>query len=371
MNQIKAAVLRGADTPFSIETVNLEDPRPGQILVRVEGVGFCHTDMAPRRPGYPARFPLVLGHEAAGVVESVGTDVSGVALGDHVVLSFDSCGTCAACRTGRPAYCAEFATRNLTGWPGQGRSQATDQAGEAIGISWFGQASFATHALATARNAVVVDPALPLEVLAPLGCGIQTGAGAVMNVFGLQPGESIAVFGAGSVGLAAVMAAKASGATTIIAVDIHRSRLDMALACGATAVIDGSEPAAAAQIRSASGGGVLYSFDTTGSNEVINTAFASLGPGGTCGLVATPEGGLLLDCGRSLPGRTVVGIIEGNAVPQVFIPKLIDLWRQGAFPFDRLITTFPLSEINEAEKASKTGEVIKPVLAPGQPAGQR
>jgi aryl-alcohol dehydrogenase len=233
-----------------------------------------------------------------------------------------------------------------------------------VGARWFGQSSFATHSVATPRNAVVVDRSLPLEILGPLGCGIQTGAGSVLIALGVRAGSSIAVFGAGAVGLAAIMAARVAGATTIIAIDLHPSRLELARQLGATHAIDGKAADVAAQIGSLVAGGVDYSFDTTGVPSVIVGALMALRPLGVCGLVGVRGADLVIPPLALELGRTVVGIIEGDAVPQRFIPQLVDLWRQGRFPFDRLIGKFPLAKIDEAERASLAGEVVKPVLLP-------
>jgi aryl-alcohol dehydrogenase len=334
--------------------------------VRIVGTGMCHTDMVPRAPDFAALapLPLVTGHEGAGVVEATGAGVSGIAVGEHVVLSFDSCGICANCRGGHPAYCASFLPRNLSGRHLDGSSPATDEAGKPVGARWFGQSSFASHALATARNAVVVDRSLPLEILGPLGCGIQTGAGSVLVAMGVRAGSTIAVYGAGAVGLAAVMAARVAGATTIIGVDLHPARLDLARELGATNVIDGKATDGAQQILSLTGG-VDYAFDTTGIPSVIAGAVTALRPLGVCGLVGVRGADLVLPPLTLELGKTIMGIIEGDVVPQRFIPQMIALWQQGRFPFDRLIRKFPLVKIDEAERASLAGEVVKPVLLPG------
>ncbi len=364
--KIQAAVLRDGDKPYSLERLELAGPGVGEILVRIVGTGMCHTDMVPRSPEFAALapLPLVTGHEGAGVVEATGTGVSGIAVGDHVVLSFDSCGSCASCRGGHPAYCESFLPRNLSGRHLDGSSPATDEAGKPVGARWFGQSSFASHALATARNAVVVDRSLPLEILGPLGCGIQTGAGSVLVAMGVRAGATIAVYGAGAVGLAAVMAARVAGATTIIAVDLHPARLDLARELGATHVIDGKAADGTQQILSITGG-LEYVFDTTGIPSVIAGAITALRPLGVCGLVAVRGADLVLPPLTLELGRTVMGIIEGDVVPQRFIPQMIALWRQDRFPFDRLIRKFPLGKIDEAERASLAGEVVKPVLLPG------
>lgn len=362
--QVKAAVLRAADGPYQIEDVRLDDPGVGEILVRVVGAGMCHTDLLPRAPGFMASPPIITGHEASGIVEAVGPEASGFAPGDHVVLSYDSCRACANCRSGHPAYCDTFLPRNLVGTNLDGSSPATDSDGKAIGARWFGQSSFASHALASTRNAVKVGQDLPLELLGPLGCGIQTGAGSILIALGVRAGSSVAVFGVGGVGMASIMAAQVAGAAVIIAVDINPARLTLARELGATHTIDGAADDLLGSIQEIAGGGVQYTVDTTGVPAVIGTAIAALRPTGTCGLVGVPQGGLTLDPGVLSVGRNVMGILEGDAVPQVFIPQLIALWRQGRFPFDKLIKTFPLAAINEAEQASLAGDVVKPVLLP-------
>ncbi|MEA2624261.1 MAG: aryl-alcohol dehydrogenase [Candidatus Binatota bacterium] len=361
--KIQAAVLRAGDKPYSLERLELAGPGADEILVRMVGTGMCHTDMVPRSPEFAALapLPLVTGHEGAGVVEAIGQGVATVQVGDHVVLSFDSCGTCTNCRGGHPAYCESFMARNLSGRYPDGNSPAIDEAGNPVGARWFGQSSFATHALATSRNAVVVDRTLPLELLGPLGCGIQTGAGSVLIALRVRAGGTIAIYGAGAVGLSAVMAARVAGATTIIAVDLHPPRLELARELGATHTIDGAASDVAEQILSLTGG-VEHAFDTTGIPSVIVRAISALRPRGVCGLVGVRGADLVLPPLALELGRTVTGIIEGDAIPQRFIPQLIALWRQNHFPFDRLIRKFPFAEIDEAERASLAGEVVKPVL---------
>jgi aryl-alcohol dehydrogenase len=364
--KIQAAVLRAGDQPYAIESLELAEPGPGEILVRIVATGMCHTDMVPRAPEFAALapLPLVLGHEGAGVVEAVGADVMNVTVGDHVVLSFDSCGLCLSCLDGHPAYCDTFLPRNLSGRRLDGSSPATDSAGKPVGARWFGQSSFATHAIANTRNVVVVDRSLPLEILGPLGCGIQTGAGSVLVAMGVRAGSSIAIYGAGAVGLAAVMAARVAGATTIVAVDLHPRRLELARELGATHALDGKAPDVAQRIQALTGG-LDYAFDTTGVPAVILGAITALKANGLCGIVAVRGADLVLPPLTLELGRTLMGIIEGDVVPQKFIPQMIALWQQGRFPFDRLIRKFPLSKIDEAEHLSLAGEVVKPVLLPG------
>lgn len=359
---VRAAVLRAGDAPYSIEDVELRAVRSNEVLVRIVGAGMCHTDVLPRSPGFPATPPIIAGHEGSGVIEQIGAEVTSLAVGDHVVLSFDSCGVCANCAAGQPAYCDQFMLRNLFGRELDGTATVTDANGEAVAARWFGQSSFASHAIATERNAVKVDPSLPLELLGPLGCGIQTGAGSVLCAMDVQPGSSIAVFGAGAVGLAAVMAAKVAGATTIIAVDLQQHRLDLAMELGATHVIDGATDAGG-QITAITGGGVQYAFDTTGVPSVMLGAIRATRMTGTIGFVGVQQGPLELASFDNI-GKTIINILEGSADPQTFIPRMISLWQEGRFPFDRLIEQFPLDRINEAEQSSLAGGVIKPVLIP-------
>ncbi|WP_426573939.1 NAD(P)-dependent alcohol dehydrogenase [Aquihabitans sp. McL0605] len=359
--EITAAVLRATDGSYELEQVQLADPGPHEVLVRVVSAGMCHTDVVPR--SLELVLPIITGHEGAGIVESVGSAVNGVEVGDHVVLSFDSCGTCASCSRGVPAYCETFITRNLTGRDVDWGTTVADGDGAEVSARWFGQSSFATHCIATARNVVVVDRDAPLELLGPLGCGILTGAGSVLVALDVQAGRSIVIFGAGAVGLAAVMAATIAGATTIIAVDLHEHRLELARELGATHALDGSSEGLLEEIAAITAGGADYSFDTTGNTTVMANAIGAIRLGGHCGFVGIQTEPLTLDP-LALIGKNVSGILEGGADPQVLVPRLIELWREGRFPFDRLIETFPLSAINDAEAASLAGKVVKPVLLP-------
>lgn len=357
----RAAVLRAFDQPFSIEDIELAPLRQNEVLVRVVGAGMCHTDLLPRDPDRASRLcPIVLGHEGAGVVEAVGSAVTRVKLGDHVLMSFDSCGWCTSCLNGEPAYCLEFGVRNVTGRRADGTVSAASGSGEPIANRWFAQSSFAEQAIATERNLVVVDDDLPLHLLGPLGCGLQTGAGSVLNEMKLRPGQSIAVFGAGAVGLAAVMAAKIAGAGEIVAVDLHQSRLDLALELGATRVVRGDAPDVVTSIVDG-GRGMDFSFETTAVSAVMTAAVSVLAIGGKAVLVGA-GGGKLDVLPTQLSGRTVTFSLEGGAVPQLFIPELIAHWRRGDFPFERLTRTYRLDEIDEAEADSLSGRTIKPII---------
>jgi len=362
--RIEAAVLRDRSGPFTLEKLELPEPGPGEVLVEVAGVGFCHTDLLPRLPGFMARPPIVVGHEGAGVVSAAGPGVNGIPIGAHVLLSFDSCGRCTNCASGHPAYCATFLRRNLTGRTLDGPCRVVDRQGAPVAARWFGQSSFATHVIAGARNVVIVDHDLPLHLLGPLGCAIQTGAGSILIALGVQAGASVAIYGVGAVGMAAVMAAQVAGAATIVAVDLHDSRLGLARELGATHVVRGDCGDVAARVVAAAGDGTQYALDTTGVPEVIAGAVEALRPTGTLGLVGTGSRELVLAPLALAHGKNVMGILEGDAVPQVFLPRLIGLWRQGRFPFDRLVRTYHLQEINQAEQDHASGATIKPVLLP-------
>ncbi|RNL62861.1 NAD(P)-dependent alcohol dehydrogenase [Nocardioides marmoriginsengisoli] len=358
-----AAVLRSPEAGFALEQIQLADLGPTEVLVRIAGVGFCHTDMMARS-AMSWLLPGILGHEGSGIVQEVGAGVDSVKPGDAVVLSFASCGACGQCERGRPSYCAQFFELNLTGRAPDGGTSASDRQGHELLNRWFGQSSFAEHSIVDQRNVVAVAADLPLHLLAPLGCGIQTGAGTVLRALKLQPGQSIVVFGAGAVGLAAVMAAKMAGAKDIVAVDLHKSRLTIAKELGATRTIVGTDADLVAKITDG-GIGLDFAFDTTGVTSVMEQAIAAVGPGGEIALVAASEAALSFHP-TLLTGKRLSYVMVGDADPQEFIPYLIGQWVAGEFPFDRLITTYAFEDISKAEADSHSGSVIKPVLVLGQ-----
>jgi aryl-alcohol dehydrogenase len=362
---IRAAVTESKGAPFAVEELELDAPRADEVLVRLAAAGICHTDLIIRDQWYPVPLPAVLGHEGAGVVEAVGSAVSKVAPGDHVAMSYGSCGACPSCHVGRPWFCHDFWGRNFGASRPDG-STALTRRGSPVHSHFFSQSSFATHAIATERNVTKLDPWVPLEVVAPFGCGIQTGAGAVLNAMRPPAGSSIAVFGTGTVGLAAVMAAQIAGCTTVIGIDVRPNRLELARDLGATAAIDSSAGDAVEEIRRLTGGvGVDYSIDSTGSPQVLAQAMYCTGPGGVCGLIGAPPFGAeaALDVNQILAlGRTLRGIVEGESVPDVFLPRLIELWRQGRFPVERMMTHYDFDEIERAAHDAEDGRVIKPVL---------
>lgn len=352
--RIQAAVLRRKGGTLRIESLEMEGARDDEVLVRLVASGICHTDIDFCDSWNKGDGPLVLGHEGAGVVEQAGRSVKSVRRGDHVVLSYQSCGRCRQCRSGRPARCGRFWEANF-GFRRLDGSNALERS--SVRGHFFGQSSFASHLLATERNLVKVTKDIPLELLAPLGCGLQTGAGTVMNSLAVPAGKSIAIFGTGAVGLAAVMAARIVKASPIIAVDRNPARLELALELGATHAIDSRREDIAPRIAAITGSGADYVLEITGSPEMYQIAVDVLNPHGTVALIAAPGGG------GSLPGgRRVVGIIQGDAVPQRFIPKLIGLYQSGEFPFDRLVKFYSFSDINKAIADARHGKTIKPVL---------
>jgi aryl-alcohol dehydrogenase len=350
--RVLAAVLEANGGPFALQDVELEPPRADEVLVRVSAVGVCGTDLE-----FASFFstPVVLGHEGAGVVEEVGARVTTVAPGDHVAMSFTSCGACPLCQTGSPAYCRQFDALNFTGRRPDG-SSAVSRDGEPVNAHFLGQSAFATHVVAPARAVVPVDKDLDLSVAAPFGCGFQTGAGGVLNVLRPQPGSSIAIFGAGAVGTAAILAAVLSGCSIIAAVDVNPDKLVAARSFGATHTVSSSP-------RDIAPNGFDFAIDTTGREDVLRTAVESLAPLGRCGVIGIgPSPNMSFEWRSILNGRTVTGIIAGSSVPQVFLPRLFQLYAAGAFPVDRMLSFYPFPEINEAVSDIKRGAVGKAVL---------
>jgi aryl-alcohol dehydrogenase len=344
--KISAAVTDSVSEPFTLDELRLDSPRPGEVIVRLSGTGICHTDLLFRDRTFPMPLPAVLGHEGAGVIEDIGDGVIDLAPGDHVVLTYNSCGHCPSCWRGAPAQCREFARCNFAGTRLDGSTPFT-RAGDPVYGCFFGQSSFATHAVATVRNTVPVRKDVPLHLLGPLGCSVQTGAGAVLNSLRCETGSSITVFGAGSVGCAAILAAVVAGCACVIAVSRSPKRRKLAAQLGATHTVEYDENALDA-IRSITNGGTDYSVDTTAVPAVLRRALDCLAPGGTCAHlgIAAPGTEVHLNMSALLLGRQVRGVVEGDSVPRLFIPMLVELYCQGRFPFDRMITTHSMSDIN-------------------------
>lgn len=364
---VTAAIVEELHGRFEIGELDLDAPGPGEALVRVVASGICHTDEITRHGDLPMPFPAVLGHEGAGVVEAVGPGVTLVAVGDHVVIGWPSCGTCRHCRDGQPRYCARLGEALCGGGrllgPRAGQPALRRAEGE-VHSHFFGQSSFATRALVWADALVVVPPSAPLELLGPLACGIATGAGAVFNTLRPGPGDSLVVYGAGAVGLAAVMAARLSPATRIIAVDRHASRLDLALELGATHVVDVTHDDPVAAVHEICGGPADFAIECTGVIPVVRQAADSVGMLGTCVLIGGAPAGaeFSLDHLTTLWGKRIVGVLGGGGRSDTLIGTLVDLHAQGRFPFDRLVSFYELADLERALADALQGQVLKPVV---------
>ena len=362
--KIRAAVAEARGEPFQIQDLELDEPRADEVLVRIVACGICQTDVHVWHQRLPTPLPIVLGHEGSGVVERVGPSVTSIKPGDHVVLSYQACGQCEPCLQAHYPYCDHAAEVNFSGARLDGTIGIHRRAGllaSPVRGHFFGQSSFATHALTTERNTVKVPKDLPLELLGPLGCGLQTGASTVLNAFRMTAGQTLAVFGVGAVGLAAIMAANAIAAGAIIAVDINETRLTLARKLGATHAINPKDKDVGEALRAITGRGVNFVLETSGRGEMLAHALKGLANVGQIGTVA-PGPDSVVEVANLSPGSGVRFIIQGDAIPQLFIPELIRLYQSGRFPFDQLVRFYPFEKINDAFADSARGEVIKPVL---------
>jgi aryl-alcohol dehydrogenase len=366
--KIQAAVAWEAGATLSVEEFDLDDPRDDEILVKVEAVGVCHTDDNARLGRLPVVFPIILGHEGAGTVERAGRDVTKVRPGDRVLFTPDYCGQCEQCVLGKTPYCDQVVQVTFIGTRPDGTSRA-HQNGKPVRAAFFGQSSFATHSLVTERNIIPVAPDAPLHYLAGFTCGVQTGAGAILNAMPVGSASKVAIWGTGAVGLAAVMAAKASGAAEIVAIDWVGHRLALAAELGATATIDtaGQELAdVAAAVVKLTGRGVDVALDTTGNPAVILAEVQSLATHGTASVITSSGAPISLPPGDLLlKGRQLRGTMGGHINPTIFIPRLLELHARGRFPVDRLVRNYSFSRLNEAIADSLSGVTIKPVLTFG------
>lgn len=365
----RAAVIEAVGAPFTVTEIELDEPRADEVLVRIVGAGMCHTDLVVQAGGIPFKLPGVLGHEGAGVVEAVGTAVSRVKPGDKVLLSFDSCGHCTNCREGHPSVCSEFAPRNLVGGTRMDGSIVLRRNGEEIGGSFFGQSSFSSTALVHERSVVKVADDITedeLAGLAPLGCGIQTGSGAVWNVLKPKPNTTIAVYGVGAVGLSAIFAAAQSPMREVIAIDLVDERLELAKEFGATATINAKTEDVAARLQELTGGaGLDYAVETTANTTVLSQAVLALGNNGAIGVIGAPS-----EPGAAAPivvldilfGKKIIGICEGDAETVSYVPALVDLVRSGRLPLHKLVKYYTPEQMDQAAQDMHHGVTVKPVI---------
>ncbi|MEP3225569.1 MAG: NAD(P)-dependent alcohol dehydrogenase [Parasphingorhabdus sp.] len=357
---IRAAVCAGHGAAPVIETLLLDDPLPDEMIITVKAAAICHTDLGISEW---SDSPRVFGHEGAGIVLQTGSAIEKFQVGDRVAATFGFCGQCRNCKDAHPAYCFDNINLNIEGQ--RARPALSRPDGEIIGGAFFQQSTFASHALVTERNAIAIPETLDFVTAAPLGCGIQTGAGAIINNFSATAGRPLLVIGCGAVGLSAIMAAKIIGCAPIIASDIHSHRTALATQYGADMIVDSADIEFAAKIIAATNGGVSYALDTAGSQQTFETAMACLHPGGNLGILTIPgafEDSVPHPGGLPFMTTTMTGIIEGDSVPDQFIPWLIEQHQQGRLPYDELITTFPFEDIANAFDAQRSGAAIKPVL---------
>ena len=365
--KIRALVVEEKDAQFVEQDVELEGPGRGEVLVRIVAAGVCHTDAITRSGDLPMPFPAVLGHEGAGIVEQVGAGVTQVAAGDKVILGWPFCGECRNCLDGQPRYCLRTGEALVSGRRFRGElsgQSAYSRNGTAINGHFFGQSSFATHSIALADALVKAPDDVPIELLGPLACGLATGAGAVLNEARPRLGDSILVAGVGAVGLAAIMAARNSGVTKIIAADLHDSRLEIARDLGATHVINSGTADLVEEVARITGSTVDYAFDCTGVISVIETIADTVGMLGTLVLIggAPADARFSLDHVRTLWGKRVIGVLGGGGRSGQLVAALVELYQQGRFPFDRLVRYYELGEIEQALADAHSGEVVKPIL---------
>ncbi|GGO70617.1 NAD(P)-dependent alcohol dehydrogenase [Nocardioides deserti] len=363
-----AAVVNGPGQDFVLEDVELEGPRADEVLVRIVATGLCHTDVTMASMLPAEMYPNVFGHEGAGVVEAVGPDVTGIEVGDHVVLSFRSCRRCDRCRAGEVGYCDSSLLLNYMGMRMDGSTAYSRESGPVFS-NFFGQSSFSRHAIAYADNCVVVDQELDLTRVAPYGCGFQTGAGTVLNVLQPGPGDSLVVWGVGAVGLAAIAAAATTGTGTVVAVDLMDSRLEQAAALGAVVVnpsalaAEEGAPSVVDRVKELTGGGATYAIDTTAVPAVVKQAQQALGIRGVLVVLGLGAEEYQLDAIDMLQnGKVVKGSIEGDSDPQEMVPRLIAMNAAGELPVDDWIRTYPFEEIGTAVADLHDGKVVKAVL---------
>ncbi|MET0450983.1 MAG: NAD(P)-dependent alcohol dehydrogenase [Mycobacterium sp.] len=363
-----AAVVTTAGGPFELTEVELDELRPDELLVRMVATGVCHTDLNARAGALPFPLPAVLGHEGVGIVEAVGPRVTKAEPGDKVLMTFTSCGHCSACRRGHPAYCTFHLPWNLLGGRRADGTATVSSAGREINAHFFGQSSFARRAIADERSVVTLpwDTSMDeLVTLAPLACGLQTGAGAIFNVLRPGIGSVLVVTGAGAVGLAAVMAAATTAVRRIIAVDRIDERLELARALGATDTINAAKSNVAEELRRlTSGAGFDHAVETTGNTGVLETLCDGLAIGGHVAVIGAPAAGARasFDVNAFLPGRQITGVTLGDSQPDVFIPQLLQLYRDGRFPLDRMQRRYRFEDIEEACADAASGRTVKPIL---------
>lgn len=359
----KAAVVTDKNSDFILGNIILDNPKENEVLVKIVASGICHTDFVGKNDG-KSGYPIVLGHEGAGIVEKIGVGVNNINVGDHVVLSFSYCGNCEQCLSGHPSICNYFNELNFGGKNFDGSHRLHSSDGKTNIDTFFGQSSFAQYSVVNKNSIVKVDKDVDLRYLGPLGCGFQTGSGTVLNYMKPEPYQSLVIFGTGAVGLSALMAAKILGLSNVIVADINQDRLNLALQLGATNIINTRDTDFEEELSKLGySDGVDYSIDTTGVSSVIKQPLWALKPGGETVLLGI-GGDVTFNVGDEIlaEGKKITGLIEGDSIPKLFIPKLVNYFKEGRFPIDKLIEFYVIDDIEHAFEATKSGSTIKAVL---------
>jgi aryl-alcohol dehydrogenase len=357
----RAAVLLSEGAAPQLVNVEVREPVGSEALIRVDAVGICHTDVSVAARWPARKLPMVFGHEGVGTVVATGS-LARIDVGRQVVLTFASCGRCPSCVAAKPAYCDRSTTLNLRGDDAD-ETSALRLGGVPLRGGFFGQSSFATHVLAGPANTIALTEPLDPALAAPLGCSVQTGVGTVLGATPVGTGDALVVFGAGAVGLSAVMGARIAGCGAIVAVDPKPERRSLAMELGATAVLDPGADDVTAHLPDLTGGGPTVAVDTTALPAVIATALVTLRACGTLALVGLGALNAELPVGLILAkGLRVRGVVEGDSDPQVFIPRLAELLRGGELPLEKLVTRFAFDDFGDAWTSAVTGSAIKPVV---------
>lgn len=364
MPEVLAAVARVPSASMEIVPVRLDDPRPDELIVEVRAAGICHSDLAGRDQYMPFPLPGVLGHEGAGIVRAVGSAVTRVAIGDRVVMSQAFCGTCQTCAEGRVTACPHAGTLSLSGVRADGTGTIADSEGRPLSGGFLGQSSWATHALVREANVVGIDDGLPWEVAASMACGVQTGAGAILNVLKPRSADAVVVFGAGTVGLSAVMAARHGGSETVIVSDPQPHRLELARELGATHTLDPTSVDVVDAVRDLANGGASFAIEASGALAAGAAAVRCLDRTGTCLLLGVPPFGtpIELDWIGLVSGQTILGVPYGGGSPSTTISSLLEIRASGGLPVEKLIKTYPFDQVGQAIADMEAGVALKPVL---------
>jgi len=359
----RAAVsYRPGGTP-ELTTVTLLPPHGADVLVDIEAVSLCHADIAANQGDFPVSFPIVLGHEGVGVVRAVGPGVQRLTPGDRVILSYDYCGTCSRCAAGHPTQCIDYMQHNFPTIVPTNPEMTADDVD--IQSGFFGQSSLSTVARASERNAIKVETTLPASVLAPLGCGIQTGVGAILNIARPHRNDSVVIVGLGAVGFAALMAARMNGVRTIVALDVNEERLSLARELGASETLNARDGDWAEVTKRRLGAGADAAVDCSGAPGALASTLACLRPGGTAVVVGVPPFGTLslLDVASIVNNSlTIRGTVEGDSLSDKMLPFLVAEAEAGRLPVDRLIRQYAFTDFAQAFEDMSRGSVIKPVL---------